>query len=119
MKTIPIPGGVVELHEGGLTVTRYPGLLGIPVLAQQTVAYFERALALGYGGDTARMSRDHELAHHLLARALGLPHSPTLYGVASGQEWPHWRLEEAAVLALQAYALAAGADIVAIMEAAE
>jgi hypothetical protein len=117
VKTIPVPGGVVELHEGGLTVTRYPGLLDIPATSQDNGVYRERALALGYGSDTARMSRQHELGHHLLARALGLPHSPTLHGVASGQEWPQWRLEEGAVLALQAFALAAGVDIAVIMEA--
>lgn len=57
------------------------------------------------------MSRDHELGHALLAHWLGLPHSPTLKGVASGRYWPHWQVEESAVLALQRYARLAGVDL--------
>ncbi|WP_342643461.1 hypothetical protein [Rhodoligotrophos ferricapiens] len=57
------------------------------------------------------MSRDHEATHHLLATWLGLPHSPTLYGVAAKQTYPDWMLEEAAVLAIQAFARANGVDL--------
>jgi hypothetical protein len=40
------------------------------------------AASLGYGDDTARMSRDHEVSHTFLAVVLGLPFSPTLYNAA-------------------------------------
>jgi hypothetical protein len=62
------------------------------------------------------MSRQHELGHHLLAAALGLNHSPTMMALARGTVWPRWRIEEAAVLALQAYSRAVGADLVALIE---
>jgi hypothetical protein len=56
----------------------------------------------------------------MLAKALGLRYSPTLRAIAlGGRPWKQWRLEEGAVLSLQAYALAAGADITAIMEGDE
>lgn len=112
------PGGVVELHAHGLTTTRYPGLPPVDALAQDSDEYRARAVSLGYGDDTACMSREHELGHALLARLLGLPYSPTLYGLAlhadaQGPYWPSWRTEEASVLALQRYARAAGVDLVA------
>jgi hypothetical protein len=111
MRTVTISGGRVELHADGLTVTHLPGG-HVPARAQDTDEYRQRAHDLGYGDDTALMSREHELAHTMLAGWLGLPYSPTLQGVATGDTWPHWHLEEAAVLALQAYARALGVSIV-------
>lgn len=116
---LPVPGGVVELHAHGLTVTRYPTLAPVDALAQDTDEYRARALALGYGEDAGLMSREHELGHHLLAGLLRLPCSPTMRGLALvatgiGPHWPAWRKEEAAVLALQAYARAAGVSLVEI-----
>lgn len=65
-----------------------------------------RARELGY--DSAEeMNREHDIVHSLLAYWLGLEASPTLKHVAEGKTYPHWRLEEAAVLAIQAYARAA------------
>lgn len=119
---VPVPGGVVELHASGLTTTRYPGLAPVDAVAQDSDEYRARALALGYGDDTALMSREHEMSHHLLARLLGLPCSPTMRGIALhatgiGPYWPAWGKEEAAVLALQAYARAAGVSLVGLLEA--
>jgi hypothetical protein len=92
------------------TTTLYDDIITpVPAEPEDTDAYRARAIALGYGSDTAAMSRDHELGHHLLAHWLGLPHSPTLYAVAGGNlDHPLWRLEEGAVLALQAFAMAQG-----------
>jgi hypothetical protein len=49
---------------------------------------YARALALGYGNTRDpvwEMTLDHDLVHMLLAQAEGLPHSPTLYAVATGE----------------------------------
>lgn len=115
---LPVPGGVLELHAHGLTTTRYPGLPPVDACAQDSDEYRARAVSLGYGDDTARMSREHELGHALLAHLLGLASSPTMYGIAlhgaaEGPYWPAWRDEEACVLALQRYARSAGVDLVA------
>ena len=40
------------------------------------------ARRLGYGEDTWRMSRDHEIAHTWLAHRAGLPWSPTMWRLA-------------------------------------
>jgi hypothetical protein len=114
---LAVPGGVLELHAHGLTTTRYPGLPPVDACAQDTDEYRARAISLGYRSDTGAMSREHEAAHHLLARLLGLATSPTMYGLAlqaaaEGPYWPAWRVEEAAVLALQRYARSAGVDLV-------
>jgi hypothetical protein len=51
----------------------------------------------------------------MLAHALGMPYSPTLKGLVSGLErYPHWREEEAAVLAFQTWAFSAGIDLVEV-----
>jgi hypothetical protein len=112
------PGCIVEMHAHGLTATRFPGLAPVDALPEDTGEYRARAVSLGYGGDTARMSREHELGHALLAHLLGLPCSPTMRGIALretgvGPFWPAWRDEEACVLALQRYARSAGVDLVA------
>jgi hypothetical protein len=65
------------------------------------------------------MSKCHEAGHHLLAMLLRLPCSPTMRGLALvaagiGPHWSRWREEENAVLALQAYANAAGVDLLAL-----
>jgi len=110
MRTIKLAGAYIDMHDDGLTVTRYD-VGEVPACAQDSEEYQARAQALGYGTDTPRMSRDHELTHHMLAAMLGLPHSPTLYGVASKQVYPDWMLEESAVLGIQAFARANGVDL--------
>lgn len=108
MKMLPLAGALIFL-DGDKTTTSYAPNLSVPAEPEDNDAYRARAIALGYASDTAAMSRDHELGHHLLAHWLGLPHSPTLRAVADGNlNHPLWRYEEAAVLALQAFAMAQG-----------
>jgi hypothetical protein len=116
MKTITFGATAVVLYDDGLTLTRLADGLEIPAVAQDDAAYLTRAGELGYGTDVETMSREHELGHSILAHLLGLPESPTLRGVADSRFWPHWRAEEAAVLALQAYARAAGVNLVDVAE---
>jgi hypothetical protein len=106
-----LAGAVIELHDSGLTRTLY-AWGDVPAWPQDDEAYRARAFELGYGADTALMSREHELMHHLIAHWLGLPLSPTLAAVASGSVDDDWRLEEAAVLAIQAFARAKGINLV-------
>ena len=91
------------------TITRYDD--GGQVVADHAPQLGQADTAEAHGLTVEDMNRDHDLAHTLLAVMLGLPASPTLAGVASGKHWPHWHREEAAVLALQGYAAAAGADL--------
>jgi hypothetical protein len=113
---LAVPGGVLEIHAHDFCSTRYPGLPPVDAAPHDTDAYRARARSLGYRDDTAAMSREHEAAHHLMARLLGLPYSPTMYGIAlhaaaEGPYWPAWRDEECAVLALQRFARSAGVDL--------
>ncbi|MBZ9852780.1 hypothetical protein LB566_03155 [Mesorhizobium sp. CA13] len=119
MRTLHLGAAVVALHENGLTVTHLMDGKEIPAVPQDTEDYRARARELGYGGDTAAMSRDHEIGHSVLACLLGLPESPTLRGVADERFWRHWRAEEAAVLAFQAYARIVGVDMVEIADRLE
>jgi hypothetical protein len=112
---ISVPGGVCEFHSNGLTRVRYPGAGQVDALPHDTDEYHQRAAEHGYGDDVYAMSREHECTHHLLARLLRLPCSPTLKGVATGVHWQHWGAEEAAVLAFQRYAKCVGADIIALL----
>lgn len=93
------------------TLTILPGGKSIPASPQDNDEYRARAKSLGYGDDTGRMSREHEILHTLLSHWLGLPESPTMRGLVSKKHYEHWNLEEAAVLAIAAFANAAGANI--------
>lgn len=117
MIVLRLAGAEIEIHNDGLTVTRYPQG-EVQALPQDNDTYRARAEALGYGADTAAMSREHEVTHHLIAAALGLPHSPTLMGVATGRFWPHWQAEEAAVLGWQRFARLAGVDLLRAVQKA-
>src|ERR1043165_5379827 len=58
------------------TTTLYDDIITpVPAEPEDAGAARARAIALGYGSDTAAMSRDHELGPDLLARWLGLPPS--------------------------------------------
>ena len=70
--------------------------------------YRSLAAEMGYGGDVAALSREHEILHTWLAEALGYGSSPTLWAVAHGQQGQVaqvWEQEEEEewVLAFQTY----------------
>lgn len=102
----------LEIHDGWSRAV-FPD--GVETLADHTAqpGQEERAQGLGYPS-ASTMNRDHDVVHCLLARFMGLPCSPTLHGVARGEFWPQWAAEEAAVLAVQRFALAAGIDLLAL-----
>lgn len=105
----------VELHDG-YTVTRFPDGCEVHARHDQQPGQDRLARSLGYAR-AQDMNIHHDLAHTLLSTMLGLPHSITLRGVADNNHWPGHHLEEAAVLALQAFANAAGIDLVKVAEA--
>jgi hypothetical protein len=115
MRTIRIGSTVIEMHDSGLTVTKV-STGDVPAFPPDDEYQLRNAQELGYGNDRFLASRDHELAHSLLAHWLGLPESPTLAGVAAGNHWPYWWREEAAVLALQGFARAAGVSLIEIAQ---
>ena len=115
-RILVVGGTVIELWPG-YTRTTLPGGGEIHAAPQDNDAYRARAHALGYGDDTARMSRDHELSHTILAALLDLAVSPALQSVVrgTGPSVITGRDEDAA-LALQAFAVAARADLLAVAE---
>lgn len=116
MRTLRVGSADVHLHDDGLTVTELHDGKTIPACHDGSAYQRNSAYELGYGDDVDLASREHEIAHSLLAKWLGLPESPTLRGVADRSYWPHWRKEEAAILGLQAYARAAGVSLETLAE---
>lgn len=74
-----------------------------------TDEYRQTARRLGYGDDVGQLNVEHESCHAVLSHWLGLSESPVMRAVADGAEFGELHaLEEAAVMAVQAYANAAG-----------
>lgn len=97
-------------------VTILPGGEQVFAAAQDNDAYRETAQRLGYGSDTVRMSRDHEVLHSAVAAWLGLWESPTLGRVARGEgDTALTGLEEDVVLAIQRFCNAAGVDLMGVL----
>lgn len=95
--------GPVKCDGTAWVVTRYSD--GTEVLAHPMHRPEDEALAveLGYP-DVDEMTLFHDPLHERLARALGLPHSPTLWALAHGQPAPACAAhEEAMVLAAQKF----------------
>lgn len=115
--TAPIRLGACHITiEPQHVSTRLPGgreVLGMPM---SDAGYRRTAREHGYGEDVARMCRCHEVTHSLIAHWLGLPCSPVFRRVAGGDHEADdlTRVEEAAVLALEAYANAMGVDLVEV-----
>lgn len=102
-------GACVVFRDYRGTMTMFPD--GTSVYADHEEQPGQAETAAGLGMSVEEMNRTHDIAHALLADALGLANSPTLRAIAAGSHWPHHRAEEAAVLAFQAYAKAAGVDL--------
>lgn len=114
VEQLVLAGCVVCLCEDGNTLSLYPDGATVHARAEDTDAYRLTAAAHGYGDDTAALSREHELGHHVLAHLLGLSYSPTMRAIGLGQSDPTGLVEEAAVLALQRYARAMGVSLIEV-----
>ena len=102
-------GSVVVHVEGSRTLTDFgDGHYCIGAHAEQDG---QAETAASVGMSVEEMNRCHDLTHSLLAHWLGLRHSPTLYGVATGHIYQHHQIEETAVLAVQRWANVAGVDL--------
>lgn len=103
-QTFSFPGCVVvSTFETGYTETMYADGTCVPAVPQETAEYRQTAEQLGYGGDVAALSREHEVCHTLLSQWIGLSQSPTLWDVAHGTvtRWHIYWAEEDAVLNFQ------------------
>lgn len=106
---------IIHLHPtivriGEHETTTY--MAGYKVVALHAEQPGQAETAQRIGAPSVReMNRTHDLVHSLVARALGLDYSPTLLAVAKGEVYPYWEAEEAAVLAVQAWAFAADIDL--------
>lgn len=114
MKRIYIGPTVVEVRERHVLSILADGAR-IEAEPHETAEYAATAESLGYGSDVEAMNRDHELMHHILAHALGLPESPVMRAVAD-DTWQHdpdgkLKLEEDAVMAVQRLARAYDVDL--------
>jgi hypothetical protein len=110
-----IGNATVSLSGEG-TVIAYPDGTQVVGQPEDTDAYRATAVHYGYGNDTLQLCIDHELMHLALADWLDLPESPTMRAVRHNRlddDLALRALEEAAVLAVQQFARAAGVDVVA------
>jgi|SRR4051812_39079703 hypothetical protein len=114
--------GVIAITFGDSTIWIYSTGTSIQFADGRVVAgepedtddYRATALRYGYGEDTLALCIDHEIMHLALNDWLGLPDSPTMHAVRHDrldENHDLRRLEEAAVLAVQQYARAAGVDL--------
>jgi hypothetical protein len=105
----------IALYDG-YTVTQFAD--GLEVHARhddvQHLGQAATAQDLGYP-DVRQMNREHDVYHALLASWLGLDASPVLRALADGcaSQAAAWR-EEAAVLAVQRFAVSQGVDVMAL-----
>lgn len=113
------------LNIGGNTIaTSYHGCITklinakiVEACPHDTDAYRATARQLGYKDNTLRMCQDHEVTHTALSVMLGLNESITLRRVADGMPSDNLTdLEEAAVLAIQRFANAAGINILSAVK---
>lgn len=86
-------------------VTRYPDGTEVHAHPNHGPEDVVRAHVLGYRGNVSAMTLEHDPLHTRLAMALGLPHSPTLWGLAHGTPVDAVLVdaEEAMVLAAQRF----------------
>lgn len=107
---------VVEVW-GDCVATHLPDGVSVVAAVQDTDQYHETAERLGYGSDTVRMMRDHEISHTALCHLLGLPESLVMSSVGHGYSDTYLTgLEEEVVMALQKFATAAGIDLFEVFE---
>lgn len=112
---IPLRFGNVrfELNEGWSKVI-FPDGKELSAVHAPQAGQEDTARELGFA-NAADMNRTHDLAHCIFAYQMGLPQSGSLYSAACRVKPTdvNW-LEEAAVLAMQAFARAQGVDLVYI-----
>lgn len=104
MRRLQIGSTAVTIGDGE-TVTLFADGLTLSASHDEQPGQLETAERLGVS--VAQMNAEHDLVHSMLAQWLGLPHSPTLYGVATKNYFAAHSVEEQAVLGIQAFARAA------------
>lgn len=99
---------VWEWADRAYLETRWSDGTTVPASPKGDIEQAFTAVDLGYGPDVWRMCREHEFCHHILAEAIGLPRSATLWAVAHPNDPDNISLaeqhaEEAMILAFQRY----------------
>ena len=102
LQSLTVGANCIDIWDWGL-VTRLPDGAELHACPHDTDEYRATAKRLGYGDDTLLQCQKHEMGHTVLSVLAGLEHSPTLWHVAHGSTFEHWREEEAAVFAFQTY----------------
>ncbi len=111
MTRLQIGSTVVTIGDGE-TVTHFADGLTLSASHEEQPGQRETADKLGI--TVEQMNAEHDAVHSMLATWLGLPHTPTLYGVVTKNYFPAHAVEEEAVLAIQKWAAAAGVDLVEV-----
>lgn len=112
--TLIFGDGKIEVFDDGCVVTLPDGSV-IPGKPEDTDSYRATAAEHGYGDDTLKLCKDHEILHMAFALWLGMAESPTMRFVADGVDRDDEMLrgyEENAILAIQKYTHAMGIDLV-------
>ena len=125
-KPVPLPANfrpplmfgdaLVAFPSWGTLIT-WPDGTFVSGAPEDTDAYRKTALDYGYDTDTLALCRDHELLHVALCYWLGVP-SPVMDALRLRADMVGVEiriLEEAAVLAVQRFARAMGAEIIDAM----
>lgn len=117
MHSLSFGDTLVEVFTDSTRITFSDGstIFGAP---EDTDSYRSTAMQHGYGEDTLRLCQEHEVMHIALCHWLGI-HSPTMTLLRHGDDESLHQLnclEEAAVLAVQRFARAAGIDLIARMK---
>ena len=91
-------------YAQGWSRTEFPDGACCWAVPHATDDYRATAERLGYAGDTAALSREHEFCHNFLARRLFRSHSPTLWAVAHPDDpgnVPLWQQEQEEALVME------------------
>lgn len=98
-------GGTAVIIEPEGSTTILPDGAELVARPQDDAEYAARAASLGYSAPV-EMTREHDLAHALMAECCGLPYSPALWAAAhpcEDRDQAEIGAEEAAVLGFQAW----------------
>lgn len=99
MKTLKLGESLIRIDDGARWMeTVYEDNTRAPATPQDTDEYRATTARLGYGADTWRQCREHEILHTWVALKMGMTHSVILWNVAhgGGKRWPTGGPEEEA-----------------------
>jgi hypothetical protein len=110
-RRVYVGDATATINSDGIVLS-WPDGTSVPGCPHDTDSYRETAEDYGYGPDTMALCVEHELTHGALGAWLGVP-SPVMLELRGSKvaDPVVASREEAAVLAIQAYARAIGVDL--------